>query len=327
MRCVRAGLALALLVPTAAQPQPARVALVIGNGTYTALPVISACLLSSHAVAAALRGVGFQVVEHEDVSSGGADAAIGEFAQALAASPGTAAFVYSCGYATSFNERPFLLPVSARITRPADILTQGLLVKSLLDPIARGGAGVSFVAVDAIPAPDAPPALYFDRLTPTTPDNLSLIVVSQSKPPDVPTPLAAALAGGLKGPQVQTAALLASLQQQLAGSRSTTLAAVHPPTTTGYLAGAPSPPPADAPTAATPAPSPPVAVPPEEEMNDVDRRRVQTALAHLGYYDGEVDGVFGPETRAAIRRYQHELSTEMTGHLTAAQASRLVSGQ
>src|SRR5262249_33770502 len=157
-------------------------------------------------VAAALRGLGFQVVEHEDVSSGGADAAIGQFAQALTASPGTAAFVYSCGYATSFNERPFLLPVSARITRQADILTQGFLVKSLLDRIARGDAGASFVAVDVIPAPDAPAALYFDRLTPATPDNLGLIVVSQPKPPDAPTPLATALAVALKGPQLQTAA-------------------------------------------------------------------------------------------------------------------------
>jgi uncharacterized caspase-like protein len=140
MRRLRASLATLgatlLLAPVVARSQPGREALVIGNGTYSTLPPLAACLLSSHAVTAALRTQGFHVVEREDVSSGGADAAIGEFAQGLAASPGAAAFVYTCGYATSFNDRPFLLPVSARISRPADILTQGLLVKSLLDAVA-----------------------------------------------------------------------------------------------------------------------------------------------------------------------------------------------
>src|SRR5690349_15734835 len=115
MRCARASLAVLLLMPMALRAQPAPEALVIGNGSYAALPALSACLLSSHAVSAALRALGFQIVEREDVSSGGADAAIGEFAQALADNRGAAAFVYTCGYATSFNDRIFLLPISARI--------------------------------------------------------------------------------------------------------------------------------------------------------------------------------------------------------------------
>jgi peptidoglycan hydrolase-like protein with peptidoglycan-binding domain len=62
-------------------------------------------------------------------------------------------------------------------------------------------------------------------------------------------------------------------------------------------------------------------------MTESDRRRVQTALVRLGYYDGKVDGIFGPDSRAAIRRFQHELGADMTGRLTATQASRLVTGQ
>ena len=62
-------------------------------------------------------------------------------------------------------------------------------------------------------------------------------------------------------------------------------------------------------------------------MSDFDRRTVQTALARLGYYPGPIDGRFGPDTRAAIRRFQYELNAEMTGRLTATQASRLVSGR
>ena len=67
-------------------------------------------------------------------------------------------------------------------------------------------------------------------------------------------------------------------------------------------------------------------MPADEQMTEADRRQVQTALARLGYYNGQVDGIFGPDTRAAIRRYQHELGAAMTGRLTAAQATKLVGG-
>ena len=62
-------------------------------------------------------------------------------------------------------------------------------------------------------------------------------------------------------------------------------------------------------------------------MAPSDRRDVQTALARLGYYDGRIDGVIGPDTRAAIRRWQHEIGASMTGMLSGAQATRLVQQQ
>jgi peptidoglycan hydrolase-like protein with peptidoglycan-binding domain len=66
-------------------------------------------------------------------------------------------------------------------------------------------------------------------------------------------------------------------------------------------------------------------VPADDQMSSGDRRLIQQSLSKLGYYDGQVDGVFGPDTRAAIRRYQHELGASMTGRLTSAQATKLVS--
>ena len=319
---------------------PAREALVIGNGTYDTLPSLPACLLSAHAVAAALRGAGFHVTEREDASSGATGGAIGEFSAQLAASPGATAFVYSCGYATTFNDRPFLLPVSVKITRPADLLTQGVLAKSLVDVLTRNGAGVSILAMDVVPAPDAAGPVRLDALTQDSlPDELGVIGVSQTKPPDAPTPLATALTAGLKGTEVKTGALLAGVQQQLAANKAVTIAAQHMPVSSGYLVGAPPPPPPPRPPqppavattvpvpAPAPAPPPAIAMPAEEQqMSDAVRRWVQTALTKLGYYDGQIDGVFGPDTRAAIRRYQHELGADMTGRLTASQAGRLLNG-
>ena len=62
----------------------------------------------------------------------------------------------------------------------------------------------------------------------------------------------------------------------------------------------------------------------EDRMSDQDRRQVQVVLATLGYYSGRIDATFGPETRAAIRRYQFEIKAELTGRLTAEQATKLV---
>ena len=88
----------------------------------------------------------------------------------------------------------------------------------------------------------------------------------------------------------------------------------------------PPPPPA-------PPPEPAILVPPaapphratmadEDQMSDQDRRQVQALLATMGYYSGRIDATFGPETRAAIRRYQFEIKAELTGRLTAEQATQ-----
>ncbi len=65
-------------------------------------------------------------------------------------------------------------------------------------------------------------------------------------------------------------------------------------------------------------------MPNEAGMSEADRQRAQDALHRLGYYEGPVDGIFGPLTRAAIRQFQHDIGTEVTGRLTAAEANRLV---
>ena len=53
------------------------------------------------------------------------------------------------------------------------------------------------------------------------------------------------------------------------------------------------------------------------------RRRVQQGLAAAGFSPGPADGVFGPDTRAAIRRWQASGSAAATGYLDAASAQAL----
>jgi peptidoglycan hydrolase-like protein with peptidoglycan-binding domain len=65
-------------------------------------------------------------------------------------------------------------------------------------------------------------------------------------------------------------------------------------------------------------------MPAQADMTDANRRQVQEALRRLGYYRGPMDGIFGPLTQAAIRRFQQSVAAEPTGSLTAAEANRLV---
>jgi Putative peptidoglycan binding domain/Caspase domain len=321
-----------LLAAPASAAGPAHVALVIGNGTYTTLPPLPACLQSAHAVAAALHGAGFDVVEREDTTSGAMDAALGEFVAKLAKAPDAATVIYVCSYGTEYNNRPFMLPVSANITRPADVLTQGILAKSLIDALRRGNAGPTLVAIDVVaaPIPGAPLAVGLNAAVQNLPDRTSLIVAGDIRQSNAPSILATALVEQFKNPELQTSDLLAALQQALA-MRAVSAAALHQANTPGYLvgtapAGTPAPPTTIAGVAPPPLTNPAVTLPGDGQMGDGDRRFVQGALQKLGYYSGQVDGVFGPDTRAAIRRYQHELGAPMTGNLTPDQATRLARG-
>jgi hypothetical protein len=321
-----------LLPIGAARAESPRVALIIGNATYSSLPPIPGCRKSANTVAAAMRALGFQVTERQDASTGGVDAGISEFASHLAGGASTG-FVYICGYATDFNDRTFVLPTTARIDRPSDVLTQGTLAKAMFGPMGRDPATLGVVVFDLVPKPDGPPKPGIDALAALpAPDGVGIIAGIEAAASDNPTPLATTLVAGLSAPQVRTETLLAAVRSKFPANS----VAIHMPARPGFLAGGPAPvPPPTAPppvAAATPPPAPVAAVPsermPDEAlMTDTQRRQVQTALARLGYYGSQVDGVFGPETRAAIRRFQHEVGSETTGRITADEATRLVNSR
>ena len=44
-------------------------------------------------------------------------------------------------------------------------------------------------------------------------------------------------------------------------------------------------------------------------------RHVQQKLNNLGYHAGSVDGVLGPRTESALRRFQHARNLDTTGHI------------
>jgi hypothetical protein len=58
-------------------------------------------------------------------------------------------------------------------------------------------------------------------------------------------------------------------------------------------------------------------------MNHQDVKKVQETLRSDGYYQGRVDGLMGPQTRAGIRRYQESNHLAVTGRLDDQTAGKL----
>ena len=322
--------ALTLLGAASVLAQPARLALVVGNGGYSAFPPLPACQASARDLAATLRGLGFQVVERQDATSGGMAGAIDELARGMATAPGASVLVYVCGYAAGLNDRPFLLPVSARIARPSDVMTQGLLVKAMLDALTRGDPSRGVLALDLAPANGLPAPVLDGLDSVPTPEGLGLIAVTAPPPGTGRTALSAALTAGLAAPEVGPGDLLAGLKAKLEESPGLQIALLRMPTLARPLAADEPPPAAPAEpvvAAAQTVPVPGPALPDEAALSDGQRRRIQVMLATLGYYSDRIDGRFGPETRAAIRRFQHEIGAEMTGTITGEQAAQLLARQ
>ncbi|MCI6041749.1 MAG: peptidoglycan-binding protein [Clostridiales bacterium] len=97
------------------------------------------------------------------------------------------------------------------------------------------------------------------------------------------------------------------------------------PTPTPYVQAAPTP--APTPTATPkPTPVPTIDITPNPEYSTLqvgdkgdEVRRLQEELARYGYYEGDIDGVYGNQTRRAVEQfqYQHGLSSDgMAGRVT-----------
>jgi hypothetical protein len=125
----------------------ARFALVVGNASYHrgALPTPSG---DAKAMAEALRGLGFQVVELIDGGKAEMESAVMQAAEAMRGGRSIGLFFYA-GHALQFGHRNYLVPVDARLAGPTDVLAQTVDVQSVVEAFERAGNRNNVFVFDA----------------------------------------------------------------------------------------------------------------------------------------------------------------------------------
>lgn len=140
-------LALLLLVLSAPAWAELRVALVIGNGAYRAVPQLANPPLDAAAVSARLKRLGFQVTEGIDLGKAAMDDLVRKFGEQ--AGQADVAVVFYAGHGIQVSGRNYLVPVDAKLpTREQDLRYDFVDVVAIMDELV-GVKRLRVVMLDA----------------------------------------------------------------------------------------------------------------------------------------------------------------------------------
>ncbi|MBT9288711.1 SUMF1/EgtB/PvdO family nonheme iron enzyme [Prosthecodimorpha staleyi] len=127
-----------------------RVALVIGNDRYASVTPLRKAVNDARAVAAVLKEIGFEVISGENLSRRELNRKLGEFDQAIG--PGDTALFYFAGHGVALEGNNYLLSTDMEQLQPGSentVKDEGYSVSGLIERIARRGAGIQIVVLDA----------------------------------------------------------------------------------------------------------------------------------------------------------------------------------
>ncbi len=143
-----AALAAAVSMGAAAAAEP-RVALVIGNGEYASLP-LSNPVNDARLMANTLRELGFQVIEHQNLSQKAMKRAIRTFGDRLEkAGAESVGLFYYAGHGVQVDGHNYLIPIGADIDRESDVDIEAVSANVVLKTMARAFTRLNFVILDA----------------------------------------------------------------------------------------------------------------------------------------------------------------------------------
>lgn len=133
MRLLVALLITSLLFSPVAAAAAARVALVIGNGAYRHVPELPNARNDGRLMATTLRELGFEVLEGIDADMDRTGELVRQFARHIEAAE--VALFYYAGHGLQVNGENYLVPVDARLERPADLEWETLPASRILSQL------------------------------------------------------------------------------------------------------------------------------------------------------------------------------------------------
>jgi len=138
-----------LLAAEPAAAESPRIALVIGNSAYSHAPLANP-VNDAILVADTLRGVGFVVLQHSDLTQKAMKIAVREFGDALeqAGADAVGLFYYS-GHGIQVQGRNYMVPVNANIRRESDIDIEGVAADIVLGTMEFARNRLNLVIMDA----------------------------------------------------------------------------------------------------------------------------------------------------------------------------------
>ncbi len=142
-----AALALLLASPGIASQ---RVALVIGNSDYTRIAALDSPVNDAHLMTAALRRVGFDVIDGTDMTKGAMESAIIDFGRRLrGAGPHAQGLFYYSGHGVQSRGVNYLIPLDAPITEESHLAIKAVPAWWVLDQMDDAQNRLNLVVLDA----------------------------------------------------------------------------------------------------------------------------------------------------------------------------------
>jgi hypothetical protein len=138
-----------LISNTAPQAQSKeRLALVIGNSNYNNVSKLNNPQNDARDVADALRRVGFEVIQMQNIDHQGMVQAVATFSERLKHNKGVGLFYYA-GHGIQVSGKNYLLPVDAKINKVSDIRFEAMNLDRVLQEMAAANNHLNIVVLDA----------------------------------------------------------------------------------------------------------------------------------------------------------------------------------
>ena len=304
-----------------------RVALVVGNSAYAEIGALPNPGNDASDVATALGRLGFDVTTVRDADRAGMNEALRAFTRESAGAD--VALVFYAGHGLEMDGVNYLVPVDARLERDTDVRFEAVALDDVL--ASTTGASLRLVILDACRNNPLARSMQrtgasrsvsrgsFGDLDESLLGNETLVAYAAAAGTTAAdgtgrnSPYTAALLAYLEEP-VELLTLFRRVRNQVLATTNgeqrpweyQSLLGEH------YLGVSPA--------AGSALGGDPRLVEAALVPDRTARRRVQQRLAAAGFSPGPADGVFGPGTRSAIRRWQASRGTAATGYLDAAGA-------